>query len=563
MKHFCFFISAFCFLQVSATAESFASWVASYSLTGGDAAEAADPDNDRLPNLMEYALHGGVPNVPGPFTIQPTIGWSIATATGYSLPFTGVPTGAPIGTHLALSYKLRSGIEDVSAAAEISMPCPASNVDGSLFRWVGGQSIISVRSGLDGYTVAVCRLRADQLPRGFMRLAVTRGAGLTLPPVDGTAQATLQLDLGGAAHVHRTVGSTTTTTPTVQDITYTQVSSPLIVTDVSWPWALGTSGYTAEQVTRSSTDLGVLSPTVGNTQLWTYVGTGSAKIQIVTPARTYERLMNTFSQSSVISRTQGTSTTGSLRRHMDTQVDTRIASFTSYAERAEMFSARDSVTPAYTRNTSCWLSTVDLTPIAAWNSDSNFQKGPTLISPRHVVGAAHYQWAVGTTVHFVEADNDVVVRTITAVASISGTDIILGVLNSDVPAGISFARVLPADWATKLPTLSTFGVPVCSSNQGKRVSLRNVRSIGANVSCEPPNVTSRGTFYADVIGGDSGSPCFAVIADKMVLLCCWLSGGSGSGPSLINYTSAINAAMTTLGGGYSLTAVDLSAYTTF
>lgn len=550
-------------LAGAATALTFEAWVASYSLTGGDAAESADPDNDGLPNLIEYALHGGVPNVTGPVSIKPTFGWVLATSTGYSLPFTGVPDGAPIGTHLALSYKLRSGIEDVSAAAEISMPCPASNVDGSLERWVGGQSIISVRDGVDGGTVAVCRLRADLLERGFMRLAVTRGTGLTLPPVDGTAQATLQLDIGGAGHVNRTVGSATTTTPTTQDISYTQVSSPEIVTDVSWPWALGTSGYTAEQVTRSSTDLGVLSPTVGNTQLWTYVGTGSAKIQIVTPARTYERLMNTFSQSSVISRTQGTSTTGSLRKHMDTQVDARIASFTSYAERAEMFSARDSVTPAYTRNATCWLSTVDLTPIAAWNSDSGFQKGPTLISPRHVVGAAHYQWAVGTTVHFVSASNVVTTRTITAVEPIIPTDIIIGVLNSDVPAGISFARVLPSSWATKLPTLSTFGVPVCSSNQGKRVSVRNLRSLtsGLGVACEYPNVTSRGTFYADVVSGDSGSPCFAVIDDKMVLLCCWY--GQNSGPSLINYTSAINAAMTTLGGGYSLTAVDLSSYTTF
>lgn len=550
-------------LAQAATAVTFETWVASYGLTGGDAAESADPDNDRLSNLLEYALHGGVPNVHGPYTNQPTIGWSIATATGYSLPFTGVPSGAPIGTHLALNYKLRSGIEDVSAAAEISMPCPASNVDGSLMRWVGGQSIISVRDGLDGGTVAVCRLRADLLERGFMRLNVTRGTGLTLPPVDGTAQATLQLDIGGAAHVNRTVGSATTTTPTVQDISYMQVSSPEVVTDVSWPWALGSSGYTSEQVTRSSTNLSVLAPTVGNTQLWTYVGAGSTKLQIITPARTYERLMNTFSQSSVISRTQGTSTTGSLRRHMDTQVDARIASFTSYAERAEMFSDRNPVTPAYTRNVNCWLSTVDLTPIAAWNSDSNFQKGPTLISPRHVVGANHYQWAVGTTVHFVEADNDVVVRTITAVASIAGTDIILGVLNSDVPAGISFARVLPADWATKLPTLSTFGVPVCSADQGKRVFLRNVRAIGTSVSCEPPNIASRIGFYKDAVSGDSGSPCFAVIGGEMVLLCTWLGGGGGTGPSLVNYTTQINAAMTTLGGGGSLTAVDLSTYTTF
>ena len=142
---------------------------------------------------------------------------------------------------------------------------------------------------------------------------------------------------------------------------------------------------------------------------------------------------------------------------MDSQVDTRINAFTSYLNRAEIFEVKDPVTPAYTRSSTCWLSTVDLTPIAAWNSDGAFQKGPTLISPRHVVGAAHYQWALGTTVHFVSASNVVTTRTITAVESIAGTDIIIGLLSSDVPAGISFARVLPSNWATKLPTLSTFG----------------------------------------------------------------------------------------------------------
>ncbi|MFK5283991.1 hypothetical protein ACI3PL_30880, partial [Lacticaseibacillus paracasei] len=56
---------------------------------------------------------------------------------------------------------------------------------------------------------------------------------------------------------------------------------------------------------------------------------------------------------------------------------------------------------AYTRNANCWLSTVDLTPIAAWNSAGILQRGPTLISPRHIIGAVHWPFAVGTTVHFV------------------------------------------------------------------------------------------------------------------------------------------------------------------
>jgi len=48
MKHFYFLLFYFCFC--SAQAETFSTWIASYSLTGGNAAFDADPDNDGLPN---------------------------------------------------------------------------------------------------------------------------------------------------------------------------------------------------------------------------------------------------------------------------------------------------------------------------------------------------------------------------------------------------------------------------------------------------------------------------------------------------------------------------------
>jgi hypothetical protein len=39
-------------------AETFAEFMTRYSLTGSDALTTADPDGDRIPNLMEYALDG-------------------------------------------------------------------------------------------------------------------------------------------------------------------------------------------------------------------------------------------------------------------------------------------------------------------------------------------------------------------------------------------------------------------------------------------------------------------------------------------------------------------------
>lgn len=561
MKHvlFAFVI----FTSLPAQAVSYAAWVASYSLTGNDALETADPDHDGMPNLMEYALADGVPNAFGPLSIKPVFGFCMPLADGsFSLPSQTKPDGSPLGYHNCLTYKLREGIEDVIVMPQFSQPYPASNADGSLVRWLDGQSMVRIVESSDDKLQAVSLFRADQVERGFMRLKITKGTGLVLPPVDGVARPTLKLDLGPVAPERRTVGTVTTTSVTDRDVVYSQTNSPSVVTDYSWPWDVGNSGYTENQVTRQSSATDILLPTAGQKNKWTYVSAGLATMRLITPARTYEVTVNLTNQSSVISKTVTSTVASSLRRHLDDQVNSRIASFTNFSDRQQMFSAKDPGT-SYTRNSNCWLSTVDLTPIAAWNSTGVFQRGPTLISPRHIIGATHWPFSTGTTVHFTKADNTLVSRTVTAVSAIAGTDIIIGLLDSDVASGIAFARVLPATWATKLPTLSLFGVPVCSSNQGKEVFVRSLISLGASVQCTTPTATNQIGFYRDAISGDSGSPCFMVINDKMVILCCWLGGGGGSGPSITNYRTEINAAMTSLGGGYTLTDADLSGFTSY
>lgn len=565
MKRLLFTLSVALYLPAQAV--TFDAWVAGYSLTGSNATETADPDKDGMSNLMEYALDGGIPNAHGPMSLKPVFGWCMPLADGSFSQQTQLPiTGSPLGWHNCLTWKMRSGIEDVTAQAQFSQPCPASNADGSLLRWLEGQALVRVVAGASGKLQAVVLLRADQTERGFMRLQITRGTGQTMPPVIGTAQPTLQLDVGAASASPRTVGTVTNSNVTDRDLVYAQTSSPTIVTDFVWPWEVGASGYTEGQVTRQSSATGVLTPTSGNKNAWTYVSAGNAVMRLITPARTYERAITTTSQSTVIARTISSTVAASMRRHLDDQVNNRISSFQSLAERAQMYSARDPGV-SYTRNPNCWLTSVDLTPIAAWNSETaaygNSWRGQTLVSPRHYIGAAHWPVSVGTTLHFVTSANAVVARTVTGIQDISGTDIRVGVLNADVPGTIDFARVLPANWATKLPTLSLFGVPVCSTDQSYTASCRLLVGLSTNVVCAPPTAANQMSFYKPAISGDSGSPCFMIVANKMVLLCAWLGGGGGLGPSITHNRTAINAAMTALGGGYQLTDVNLSAYTSY
>ena len=51
-----------------------------------------------------------------------------------------------------------------------------------------------------------------------------------------------------------------------------------------------------------------------------------------------------------------------------------------------------------------------------------------------------------------------------------------------------------------------------------------------------------------------------IINNTAVLLTQWTFGGAGQGDEDAYYAPAINAAMTSLGGGYQLTEIDLTAF---
>jgi len=83
------------------------------------------------------------------------------------------------------------------------------------------------------------------------------------------------------------------------------------------------------------------------------------------------------------------------------------------------------------------------------------------------------------------------------------------------------------------------------------------------VQMRQPANSTRAQWYEAVIGGDSGNPAGLVINDKLVLLTVWTYGGGGSGTSVVSFKTQLNSAMTTLGGGYTLTDADLSGFTSF
>lgn len=226
------------------------------------------------------------------------------------------------------------------------------------------------------------------------------------------------------------------------------------------------------------------------------------------------------------------------------------------------FYETSSTSPTFVRNPSVWTGAIDWTGASPWNSTSYGNRAGTLISPRHIVFANHYQIQPGAEVRFVAADNTVVSRTMTAAQSIAGTDITIGVLDSDVPNTIAHYPIMTLDEMRAY--LSTSTVPVVAFDQEEHAIVHEIRAglfAVETLMHQEPDTSPRSLFSEEIIGGDSGNPLFAVIGDQPVILLTHFTAGTG--PSLAYHRSQVASAMTALGGSYAPAYVDLSCFDSF
>jgi len=560
--HFCFLISAFCFVSVC-RAETFATWIASYSLTGGNAAFAADPDNDGLPNGIEYALDSLDPTAPSMGSASlPALCFVRRTGSAigdWEWAGDAPPTNGLNGVyHSAITFRPRAGVEGIRYIPQVSDMS-------SLKRWFDARSSVRSEMLAGGTVMSVALHQAQRHQRFFMRLKVVQDAnvGDSLSGFTISGSGSLALIVGPLTSTPRAISSSGSSTVTTQDMNVTRTTGATTVTDYVWQWTPSPYNFGDVTVTRSSSNAAIITPHSTDPQRWTWAGNGTARLTLTTATAAYTADVTTSTATGASTDTWLSDVSGSLRAHLVSQIDSRLAGKTA-STAIPMWTTRTPATQTYVRAAGCWGADIDLTPYAAHDSSmaGTAWGGHTLITPRHVIGANHYFGSGSQTLHFVKADGTCVVRTITSIATITGTDINIGKLDSDVPAGIGFARVLPAAWAAKLPTLTTRNVPAARITQNMQIIVTDLWRLSVMAGCEPAT-PARTDFYRAAYSGDSGTPSFLVINDQMVLLCCLYSGGGGSGPFVTNYRTEINAALTSLGGGYQLTDADLSGFTTF
>lgn len=381
---------------------------------------------------------------------------------------------------------------------------------------------------------------------------ILKGNGNPGPTVRGPTVADADFSL---AHVQRDTLISTggSTSRTDRDSEYTD-DTPATVDRVSDLTATETvPGTFATPPTFTSLDPSIA--TVDEHGRVARVTDGTARVIVST------RLVKRRADISV-ARIVGTITTtfdnfvaGSLARHCTDAVDSRIA--------GKSAATAKSIHNGTTYNALRWTADIDLACLTR-----EIPRG-TLVSPRHIVGAEHYQ--PGASVTFLAADGTIVARTVTSRQNVGlanavdnyATDVVVCLLDSDVPASIGFAKVLPSAYADHLPGI-TNGIPGLCLDQDEQALVGDLFALSATrATFRPPTDAQRLAFYEPKISGDSGNPALLLINGEPVIVTTWTFGGAGSGPNYAAIAAQINAAMTTLGGGYQLTEANLTGFAVY
>jgi len=311
---------------------------------------------------------------------------------------------------------------------------------------------------------------------------------------------------------------------------------------------------------------------ITNASKASYVSDGTATITVSAAVRTVPFSLNFASRGGQTTTSFVSWVNGCACKSANDAVDSRLVG-KSAASALAIFTTQNHATSTYVRNTGCWAYNVDLTCMSPWNSQAGSNMAGVLISPRHVLFAAHYQPVVGTVMRFVKTDNTVVSRTIAAIQSLPSSiayfpDFAVAILDSDVTSGISFAKVLPANYANYFKS-AQYRVAAFMTDQEKKALVKDwlglyTASTGATyANFTTPIDAKRLEFSEYLVGGDSGSPSFLIVNNALVLLTVATYSGTGSGTDIPPQKTALNAAMTSLGGGYQLTEVDLSAFPSY
>lgn len=226
-------------------------------------------------------------------------------------------------------------------------------------------------------------------------------------------------------------------------------------------------------------------------------------------------------------------------------IDQRILLKHDPAVNKLVYSTQNHSNANYIRSQNCWAADLDLTCASPWNSNSVGKKAGTLITPRHVIQAAHYHLVVGDSIRFITNDNVVIRRKVISMKvntdfSTNVPDICMLTLDSDVPPSIKPCTFLPANYSDYLSD-NAYGLPVLFFDQEEKALVADIQVLNDltffRYYLKYPTNSNRLSLNETVISGDSGNPIFLVLNNQLVLIGVFTWGGAGSGNSLVHYAN--------------------------
>jgi len=182
----------------------------------------------------------------------------------------------------------------------------------------------------------------------------------------------------------------------------------------------------------------------------------------------------------------------------------------------------------------------------------NHKRTCTLITPRHVVMAKHFQRKINSTLTFHDRDGYAIQRTLIKIIPCEG-DVAVGLLGRPVPERYT-PYPLPSQVAN---TASLVGKPIAVTDQNKLIFFHLIRNIGNGILSMQYDPESTHGFGKKLISGDSGNPSFVIINNELVLMETHLTGGPGAGPYFgdPNIQQSIIEAVNTLDPNYNIRTV--------
>jgi hypothetical protein len=349
------------------------------------------------------------------------------------------------------------------------------------------------------------------------------------------------------------------------------------------------SGNTAILSNPESTDPLLLEyQSSGTTQITATFNTNEKITKSVTTSTLAESSINDVFQSFE---------TGSLGRHIYDQIREYADESTSPPNHYPLYSTFDSSSNVYAKNTGHWAYGLDFSGLTVNKVGSGGVTNVSAITPYHAIGVSHYSPEVGDVLYFCDANNQTVSRTVSGREFIPSIDCSVVRFSEALPSTVKKYKTLPSNFLDYFPVNinfynasgvassyrgSSMPIVVCSHyrwdeawplqrpNRYAYIYQTRLFSIGALTVTvqfspawsDPNNFPNYNGQPSGIRGGDSGSPCFFVINNDLVLVHCHTSGGGGAmHPSFL---SSIQSAIDSLGpSGQTYQTVDISEFTDF